>query len=321
MTDAVLEIDDLSLARSDGVAVLRGVTLAMSAGETRALVGESGSGKSLTALAVMGLLPAGVTHAGGIIRWAEVDTSGLDPAGWARLRGREIALVPQDPLTALNPVLTIGAQLTEAMTAHGVPRDEAEDRARASLARVGIRTPGEAVRAYPHEFSGGMRQRVLIAMATCLSPRLLIADEPTTALDPTVQQQIVDLVESMQSESGMAVLWVTHDLGVVARIADSVSVMYAGRVVETGTTKEVLGTPRHPYSAGLRRSVPSLDSAPGSRLEVIPGRPPDPRSIVGCAFSPRCPRATPRCDDSPPVAIGPDDRRAECWHPLEANHA
>lgn len=317
MTTAVLEVNDLRLVRPDQAEVLRGVSLTVLEGETRALVGESGSGKSLTALAIMGLLPAGVRRHSGEVHLNGRDTAHFGPDDWSAIRGREVSLVPQDPLTALNPVLTIGAQLTEAMTAHGVARTEAQDRARASLARVGIRGPREAMNSYPHEFSGGMRQRVLIAMATCLHPRLLIADEPTTALDPTVQQQIIDLVESMKDESRMAVLWVTHDLGVVARLAQSVSVMYAGRIVETGSVRDILGAPRHPYSAGLRQSVPSLDAAPGSRLEVIPGRPPDPTDIRGCSFAARCPRSTTLCLQPPPIVEGPGARFAECWHPQE----
>jgi oligopeptide/dipeptide ABC transporter ATP-binding protein len=233
-----------------------------------------------------------------------------------RLRGAEVAMVYQDPMTSLDPVMRIGDQVAEAMTAHGVDPAEARRRALEALDRVGIPAPDRTARAYPHEFSGGMRQRVMIAMALALEPRLLIADEPTTALDVTTQQQILSLVQGLRETMGMAVVWVTHDLSVVARIAERVVVMYAGRIVEHGSTRRIFRAPEHPYTASLLASLPHLVGEERPALAQIPGTPPDPGSVpAGCPFHPRCRQAVDRCSFDPPALTDRGDGAAACWVP------
>ena len=272
------------------VRLVEEVSLEVEAGETLAVVGESGSGKTVTFTSALGLLPKPGRVIAGEALLEGVDLLKLPPEKLRRMRGARIGMVFQDPLTGLNPVFRVGDQIAEVLRAHlPISRWKARDRAAELLARVQIPDPERRVDDYPHQFSGGMRQRVLIAMAIALGPRVLIADEPTTALDVTVQAQVLDLLGDLQREERMAMVLITHDLGVVARQADRVAVMYAGRVVETGSVEEVFRAPRHPYTISLFRSIPDLDAPAGTLLAPIAGAPPDPaRRPPGCAFAPRC---------------------------------
>jgi len=272
------------------VRLVEDVSLCVQAGETLAVVGESGSGKTVTFTSALGLLPKPGRVIAGEALLEGVDLLRLRPEALRRMRGARIGMVFQDPLTGLNPVFRVGDQIVEVLRAHlSIGRREARQRAVELLARVQIPDPGRRVDDYPHQFSGGMRQRVLIAMAISLGPRVLIADEPTTALDVTVQAQVLDLLGDLRDAEGMAMVLITHDLGVVARQADRVAVMYAGRVVETGTVAEVFSAPRHPYTISLFRSIPDIEAPAGLMLAAIAGSPPDPaRRPTGCAFAPRC---------------------------------
>ena len=310
---AVLEVDGLTVDFVTGgqrSRVIDGVSLRVERGRTLAIVGESGSGKSVTSLAVMGLLPTPPAAVGGQgIRFCGRDGRAhdllkLDRRRLRSLRGDDLAMVFQEPMTSLNPSHSIGRQIGEVLAIHrGAGRAEGRAAAVRMLERVGIPEAGRRVDSYPHELSGGMRQRVMIAMALVCGPSLLIADEPTTALDVTIQAQILDEMRKLQAELGMAMLFITHDLGVVAEIARDVVVMYAGQVVEQGPVAAVLRRPRHPYTRGLLASVPRTDRQRATRLEAIPGRVPDPRQMpAGCRFHPRCAFAVPgRCDREQPV--------------------
>jgi oligopeptide/dipeptide ABC transporter ATP-binding protein len=287
-------------------------------GETVALVGESGCGKSVSALSVMRLVsaPAG-RIVGGEIWFRDRDLLGLSEDEMRRVRGREIAMIFQEPMTSLNPVLSVGRQLTEGLEIH-LGADAAKARARAEelLQMVGISDPARRLRQYPHQFSGGMRQRMMIAMALGCQPALILADEPTTALDVTIQAQILELMKSLSRRLGVAMLMITHNLGVVARYADRVNVMYAGRIVEQGTARELYARPRHPYTLGLLRSVPRLDAPRRERLDPIDGHPPDlSRLPGGCAFAPRCGFRVARCETERPVlrTVGQDGHVSACW--------
>jgi len=294
-----------------------GVDLSVDAGETVCIVGESGSGKSVTAMSVLQLvpMPPGRIVAGQVL-WDGRDLVPLAPAEMQRLRGREIGVVFQEPMTALNPVYTVGEQIGEGLRLHeGLSRAAALERAAELLALVHISQPSRRVHDYPHQFSGGMRQRVMIAMALACKPRLLIADEPTTALDVTIQAQILDLLAELKERLGMAVLLITHAMGVVAEVAQRVVVMYAGRVVEEGSVEEVFERPWHPYTQGLIRSIPRIDAdaARGARLVSIPGTVP---SLIapapGCRFAPRCAHARAACTQATPALreVGPAHRVA-----------
>jgi oligopeptide transport system ATP-binding protein len=326
----LLEVEGLEVEfrTPDGVIrAVNGVTLSVERGETLAVLGESGSGKSVTAQAVMGLLdspPAFVT--GGSVRYRGHDLLAAGDEERRRVRGRGMAMVFQDPLTALNPVFSVGFQLAEMFRVHeGAARREAAERAVGLLERVGIPSARERLGDYPHQFSGGMRQRVMIAMALALGPDLLLADEPTTALDVTVQAQILELLRDLQAETGMGLILISHDLGVAAEVADRVAVMYAGRVVETGPATEVLVAPRHPYTLGLLRSVPRGGGGGDGRLDPIPGAPPSLAAIPsGCPFHPRCPFSTELC----PTAVPPLDpvpgapgRHSACFYAEELSRA
>ena len=286
---------------------LQDVSFAIEPGEIVGVVGESGSGKSVLAKSIMGLLPPVARVVGGGIRLGAQDLLALDDARWRALRGADLAMVFQDPMTSLNPVLRVGNQLAEAVRLHQpVTSGAARARARELLGQVGIAQPETRARQYPHEFSGGMRQRAMIAMGVANSPALLIADEPTTALDVTVQAQILDVLREVQRRTGTTVLLITHDLGVVAGIADRVLVMYAGDVVEQGPVDALFHATAHPYSAGLLASLPRMDRrAHDVRLFQIGGQPPSPRSLpTGCRFAPRCPHVEPgRCDVLSPVPV------------------
>lgn len=320
MAEPLLKVRNLStyFFTEDGVVrAVDGVSLDIHRGEIVGLVGESGCGKTVTALSIMRLIPSppGRIVSGEI--WFEgVDLLKLDDDGIRSIRGHKIAMVFQEPMTSLNPVLTIGRQLTEPLEVH-LKMEPRQARARAIelLEMVGIPEPHKRIDSYPHQFSGGMRQRVMIAMALACSPRLLLADEPTTALDVTIQAQILELMTQLTRELGTAVLIITHNLGVVARYAQRVYVMYAGKVVETAPAMELYHRPHHPYTLGLLRSVPRLDQGRKARLEPIEGFPPDMVHIPpGCAFHPRCPFRTERCQvEGPPlVAVGPEHMVA-CW--------
>jgi oligopeptide/dipeptide ABC transporter ATP-binding protein len=315
---ALLELADLRVSARSGRTdreIVHGVDLAVEAGQTVAVVGESGSGKSLTMLAVMGLLADPLHVSGGSVRLGERILTALPERELRGVRGNDVAMIYQDPMTSLNPLMRVGDQVVEAMTAHGVAKAEARSRMLDLLARVGIPDPGRTARAYPHEFSGGMRQRVMIACALAMRPRLLIADEPTTALDVTIQQQILALVDELRREMGMTTIWVTHDLGVVARLVDRVVVMYAGNVVEDAPVRQLFAAPQHPYTAALLAALPDPKNDDRPPLAQIPGRPPvATESVQGCAFRPRCGQAVDACATRPPLT----DRlagRAACWVP------
>jgi oligopeptide/dipeptide ABC transporter ATP-binding protein len=318
MTD-LLELEGLRVSAGSRE-IVHGVDLSIPAGQTIAIVGESGSGKSLSMLAVMGLLSPPLRVTGGTVRLAGRELTGLPERGMRAIRGSEVAMVYQDPMTSLNPLMRVGDQVVEAMTAHGVAKAEATRRMLELLARVGIPDPKRTARAYPHEFSGGMRQRVMIACALAMRPRLLIADEPTTALDVTIQQQILALVNELRRELGMTTIWVTHDLGVVARLVDRVAVMYAGHVVEDAPVRQVFAAPQHPYTARLLAALPDPTDDTRPPLAQIPGRPPAPGEIAGCPFRPRCAQARDICATRPPLeprtVSGADTAsRVACWVP------
>jgi oligopeptide/dipeptide ABC transporter ATP-binding protein len=321
--DGVLSVEELWVElqlRKRTVRPINGVSLSVKRGETLGLVGESGSGKSMLALAIMRLLPEPFSKVvGGRIRLGETDVLTLGDKAMRRVRGAQVSMVFQEPMTALDPLFTVGDQITEAVRAHRqVSQAEARKLAVAMLERVGIASPEKRIDSYPHELSGGMRQRVVIAIALCLRPQILLADEPTTALDVTVQAQILELIRDLQAEMNMGVVLITHDLAVVAQVAHRVAVMYAGRIVETAPTEELFNHPQHPYTKGLMQSTLAIDSA-GERLHVIPGRPPDlSQPIPGCPFAPRCDRAVERsaCEMPPEVARpGAPTHTFRCWNP------
>ncbi|NJN52158.1 MAG: ABC transporter ATP-binding protein [Gammaproteobacteria bacterium] len=304
--DAVLNVEDLGVAFATEAGVLNvvdGVSFSVAAGETLGIVGESGCGKSVTALAIMGLLPrpSGRVSAGRITLAGSV-ISNLSPAELSMVRGRRMSMIFQEPMTALNPVHRIGRQLIEALLLAGEPKRGVEGRAEQLLDEVGIPAPRQRLSDYPHQLSGGMRQRVLIAIALASRPQLLIADEPTTALDVTIQAQILELIANLQREHGMAVMFITHDLGVIAEIADEVVVMYGGRVVERASVDALFAHPRHPYTRGLLASIPRLELAPKTRLSTIPGVVPTLALMPsGCRFRNRCAHATQACAEVQPM--------------------
>ncbi len=296
-----------------------GVDLALPAGRTLGVVGESGCGKTMLSRAILQLLPKRASLKGRVM-FNGRDLATLPPEELRRLRGPELAVVFQDPMTSLNPVLTIGTQIIETLQVHlGMDTATATRRAIELLAEVGIPAPSQRLRQYPHQLSGGMRQRVAIAIALSCEPKLLIADEPTTALDVTVQAQILDLLAREQQRRHMAMILITHDLGVVAGRTDEVAVMYAGRVVERAPTPRLFAHMRMPYTAALLAAIPKLDSAPHTPLPAIGGRPPDPtRPLPGCSFSPRCRYADDVCAHTKPTLDDPEGAGAlfACWHPL-----
>ncbi|MBT8488597.1 MAG: ABC transporter ATP-binding protein [Gemmatimonadetes bacterium] len=324
----LLEVRDLQtsflLGGRDPLVAVDGVSFNVGAGETLAIVGESGSGKSVTALSIMRLLPARVGQiTGGSIRLERRELTELREDEMRAVRGKEIGMIFQEPMTSLNPVHTVGAQIAEVMIQHEdiTPR-EARERSIEMLDTVGISEPARRVDSHPHEMSGGMRQRAMIAMALACRPSLLIADEPTTALDVTIQAQILDLMADLQDRLGMAIIFITHDLGVVAQIARRVVVMYAGQVVESGPVEEIFNGPRMPYTAGLIGSIPRLRSSRrGQRLRTIPGNVPSLSDIGdGCRFSNRCTHARPECLEGPPeleAVSGGHETRCFRWRELD----
>jgi oligopeptide/dipeptide ABC transporter ATP-binding protein len=319
--EPVLQVRDLRTefhTRRGVVKAVDGVSFDLFAGETLGIVGESGSGKSATALSVLRAVPEPGRTVGGQVRFEGQDLLTLPDAAMRRVRGRRIAMVPQDPLTALNPVLSIGDHLMEVLTLHlGLRGRQAEARAVALLELVGIPGAAARLRSYPHQLSGGMRQRVMIAIAIACDPAVLIADEPTTALDATIQAQILELLDDLKRRLGMAVILITHNLGIVAGHCDRALVMYAGRIVETAAVRPLFARSQHPYTSGLLACVPRLDRPAKSTFPSIAGAPPDlvaPPS--GCPFHPRCPRASERCAaEMPPLEELLPAHRAACWHP------
>jgi len=315
----VLEVQDLRISfPGPGETRIRpvdGVSFTLDRGETLALVGESGCGKSLTSLALLQLVPApGRIEEESSIRLGDTDVLGLKGEALRRIRGGRIGMVFQDPMTSLNPVFTVGDQIVEGILAHfKMPRATARERALELLREVGIPDPAGRLKAYPHQLSGGMRQRVMIAIALAAEPEILVADEPTTALDVTVQAQILEVLDRLQASRGMAVLLITHDLGIVAGRADRVAVMYAGQIVEESPTTRLFANPSHPYTQGLFASVPRI-SGPLKRLSPIGGSVPAPAAWPsGCRFRPRCPKAFDKSELEPPLLPVEPEHRMRCW--------
>jgi peptide/nickel transport system ATP-binding protein len=314
---ALLEVRDLRVefpTRRGTLTALDGVSFDIAAGEVLGVVGESGAGKSMTGAAIIGLLEPPGRIAGGSVTLEGKRIDRLPYEQMRRIRGREIGAIFQDPLTTLNPLYTVGAQLAETMTTH-LPIGPAEARKRAIgwLEMVGIPAAAQRIDSYPHEFSGGMRQRVVIALALCAEPKLVVADEPTTALDVSIQAQVIALLKSLAREKGTAMMLVTHDMGVIAETADRVAVMYAGRIAEIGPVREVVKHPKHPYSAGLMGSIPPLDRRV-ERLAQIDGAMPRLSAIPkGCAYNPRCPQVFDRCRAERPELLDAGTTRAACW--------
>ncbi len=323
--EPLLQVRDLRVAFSrrgepDTVAV-DGVSFDVAAGQVVGLVGESGCGKSVTSMAIMRLLPQRGVHVTGSVKLNGEELLTLPDARMRERRGRDLSMVFQDPLSSLNPVIPIGLQITEVLRRHrGMDKEKARTAAVELLDRVGIPDPRRRITAYPHQLSGGMRQRVMIAIALACAPRLLIADEPTTALDVTIQAQILELLKEMVAETGAALIMITHDLGVVAGLCETVNVLYAGRIVERAQRHRLFGTPRHPYTHGLLRSIPRLDAPAGEALEAIPG------SVVdnvpwthACAFAPRCHRSVERCLEVTPAGETTGGRLLRCHNPVPAS--
>jgi peptide/nickel transport system ATP-binding protein len=319
MSTPLLEIKDLNthfFTRAGVAKAVNGISLTVDKGEVVGIVGESGSGKSVTGFSIMGLVdPPGRTVSGSIL-FKGRELLDQSPREWQKFRGSEVAMIFQDPMMTLNPVLRIDTQMVEAVRAHeNVSRDEARRRAVEALAMVGIPSPEERIKAYPHQFSGGMRQRVAIATGLLNRPDLIIADEPTTALDVTIQSQILAEMQQLCRKTDMALIWITHDLTVIAGLAHKVAVMYAGRIIEEGKVTEVLDAPLHPYTEGLVGSVPSRNHR-GEPLYQIPGMTPSLINLPeGCAFRMRCPKATEVCLQEPEMTEIAEGRRVRCFHP------
>ena len=323
MISPVLDVSGLHVRFGNTLAV-RGIALAIERGQTHCLVGESGCGKSVTALAVMGLLARGGVRRAAHMRFQGTDISGLDERAMSRLRGDKIGMIFQEPMTSLNPAYTVGSQMAEVLRRHrGISRRAALDRSADFLARVGITAPGLRLGQFPHQLSGGLRQRVMIAMALLCEPELLIADEPTTALDVTVQAQILRLLQTLQREFGLALLLITHDLGIVARMAHRVSVMYAGEVVESGPVAEVFNQPTHPYTRGLLDCIPIPGKVmPGAPLGSIPGVVPRVREgFSGCGFRDRCAHAVAACAAGAPSQLASPEHAYLCRLPRDWTRA
>ena len=319
MISPVLDVSGLHVRFGNTLAV-RGISLAIERGQTHCLVGESGCGKSVTALAVMGLLARGGVRRAAHMRFQGTDISGLDERAMSRLRGDKIGMIFQEPMTSLNPAYTVGSQMAEVLRRHrGMSRRAALDRSADFLARVGITAPELRLGQFPHQLSGGLRQRVMIAMALLCEPELLIADEPTTALDVTVQAQILRLLQTLQRELGLALLLITHDLGIVARMAHRVSVMYAGEVVESGPVADVFNQPTHPYTRGLLECIPIPGKVlPGAKLGSIPGVVPRVQEgFSGCGFRDRCAHAVASCAAGAPSQLASPDHAYLCRLPRD----
>ncbi|HVC57843.1 MAG TPA: ABC transporter ATP-binding protein [Stellaceae bacterium] len=316
----LLELDNLSThyVSAQGTRVIRAVdevSLRVNAGETLGIVGESGSGKSTLALTLLRVLPPAARIVGGRMMFEGEDLVTKSDAEMQEIRGKRIAMILQDPMASLNPLFTIGNQVAEPIRVHeGVSRSTAWRRARELLKAVRIPSPETRVRQYPHEMSGGMRQRIVGAIGISCEPRLLIADEPTTSLDLTIQAQYLNLLRDLQREHGLALIFITHNLGIVAKMCDQLAVMYAGRVIEAGPVSRIFNAPAHPYTMALLNSIPRMGD-PDQRLTAIEGQPPNLAALPpGCSFAPRCPQVMPRCRDAAPPAFTPEEGRiARCW--------
>ena len=320
MATQILKVSDLvtRFYTEDGIVhAVNGISYTLNEGESMAIVGESGSGKSVGVLSIMGLIPdpPGKVEAGEVL-YNGRDLLKLSSSEMRQIRGRDLAMIFQDPMTSLNPVLTVGQQLTEALRLHlNMDEEKASERAAELLRIVGIPDSADRLKDFPHQFSGGQRQRIMIAMALSCNPSILIADEPTTALDVTIQAQIVDLVKRLQEELGMAIIWITHDLGIVAGMVDKVSVMYAGFIVEQGPVRDVYKKTSHPYTLGLLESIPKIDEKEKTRLYTIKGLPPDLLQEPNlCPFSPRCPFVIDKClQENPPLKPVAPNHSVACW--------
>ena len=314
----ILDVENLSVSFAQAhrrLSVLDEISFTLSRGKILGIVGESGSGKSVTALAIAGLLSEQGRIDRGHIRLAGRDLASLPRDEKRRVRGSELAMIFQEPMSSLNPLLPVGFQIAEGLIEHrGIGRRQAQLRAIELMTKVGIADPERRARSYPHQLSGGMRQRAMIAIAIACQPKLLLADEPTTALDVTIQAQILDLLRGLRDASGMAMILITHDLGVVAEIADRVLVMYAGQIVEEAPIEDLFAAPAHPYTRLLLRSIPSI-TAKRSSLEAVPGATPSPAMMpAGCRFHPRCPHAIDKCRaEGPPLEATIPSRRVRCW--------
>lgn len=316
----LLEVNNLEVSFRHGKSFLKtvnGISFHVNPGETLGIVGESGCGKSVTSLSIMGLLPQELSEIGdkSEILFEGRSLTKLTKDEYQQIRGKDIAMIFQDPMTSLNPVLTIGYQMVEQIVTHEkVDKKTAQKRAAEMLAKVGIPRPEKVLKDYPHQLSGGMRQRVMIAMALSCNPKLLIADEPTTALDVTIQAQILELMKELQDEFNTSIMFITHDLGVVAEVCDRVIVMYAGEIIEEGTVEDIFNNPSHPYTIGLLNSIPDLEREE-LRLQSIPGTVPTPNKMpVGCRFSPRCKHATNKCRmEKPDFQLVSDNHVSRCW--------
>ena len=317
MSESLLSVRNLRIefpTRRGTLVAVDDLSFDIAPGEILGVVGESGAGKSLTGMAIIGLLDPPGRIAGGEIRLEGERIDNLPAESMRRIRGKRIGAIFQDPLTSLNPLFTVGEQLIETIQAHlGLNHARARDRAIELLAEVGIPAPALRIDNYPHHFSGGMRQRVVIALALCARPRLVVADEPTTALDVSIQAQIIELLKKLARENGMAVMLITHDMGVIAETADRVAVLYAGRLAEIGPVKDVIHSPRHPYTSGLMRSIPKLGDDRAALAQIDGAMPRLGAIPAGCAFNPRCPERFRRCTVERPSPLPAGTNQAACW--------
>jgi oligopeptide/dipeptide ABC transporter ATP-binding protein len=323
-SETLLRVEHLQVTiptRGRRIAAVRDVSFEIERGKTFVLVGESGSGKSVTAKTILGMIPTPTTQVGGSVLFKGTQLVGLSQKDWRHVRGTGISIVFQDPMRSLNPTMKIGKQISEGMTKHlGMNKTQAEDHAAELLSLVGIPSPRERLRDYPHQLSGGMRQRVMMAIAISCNPEVLIADEPTTALDVTTEAQIMELLMKLQDELNMGLLLITHDMGLAFTYADEIAVMYAGRIVERAPSTVLFDDARMPYTHGLLASVPSITAEPHSDFESMPGRPPDASvDIVGCAFEPRCEYSQPECKEVLPELEGSEHHQWRCLFPLGGN--
>lgn len=317
MVQKVLEVDELKVGINDEgqkINIVNGVSFDLYKGETLGIVGESGCGKSMTSLSLMGLLPPGVEYLGGDVRLDRLHFKDFSKKDWRKIRGKRIAMIFQEPMSSLNPVHTIGNQIMEMVLNHEqMTKKEARARALEMLQLVGIPRPDQVLDEYPYQLSGGMRQRVMIAIALSCNPEILVADEPTTALDVTIQAQILELMKKLQNQMNMSIMLITHDLGVVAEMCDRVIVMYAGEVVEESLVVELFDNPKHPYTKGLLASLPDINEQK-EYLSSIPGVVPAPGNMpAGCRFAERCPQAHERCKETPPLVVTESGSRVKCW--------